>query len=100
MPDKRKGVTIERSISPMLTPDKYEPETDRLQFIIARDGIDEAIIFAYRTMVAYRRAVLSKQIMYDSDKRRTFIESYLAFKRFIDDHCEIPILRESYNIDY
>lgn len=60
---------------------RYDPETDRLNFIINRDGTRAAVEFAHRTMVSYRRHVLYGHI----DRllmRRKYIESYLAFKRF------------------
>jgi len=60
-------------------------ETSRLNFLIQRDGMEGALEFARRTLVSYRRHVLSGKF----DKlmmRRGFIESYLTFKRFIKQH--------------
>lgn len=61
----------------------YGVETNRLNFLIERDGIDGAVEFAKRTLVSYRRAVVNRDIT--RDKRQGFIESYLAFKRFLHD---------------
>jgi hypothetical protein len=64
--------------------DRYKPETDRLTFLQGRDGLAGAIDFARRTMVIYRRVVVSKDR--SKEDRRTFVESYLAFKRFLRDN--------------
>jgi len=65
--------------------DNYEPEASRLAFLIERDGLEEAVVFAARTKVAYRRKVLEGKL--DTNMRRGFIESYLAFKSFEKDHA-------------
>jgi hypothetical protein len=62
----------------------YHPETDRLNFLINRGGIGEAMEFAERTMKIYRRVVLSKDR--SKEDRRTFVQSYLAFKHFLRNH--------------
>ena len=59
-------------------------EISRLQFIEKRDGITEAINFAKRTMVSYRRMVLSKRPK--RSLRKSFIESYITFKKYIAQH--------------
>lgn len=64
--------------------EKYQPETARLTFLIERDGMVGAIDFAARTKVSYRRKVLEGKL--DTHMRRGFIESYLAFKRFVRDY--------------
>ena len=71
----------------MHLPDAYGCETQRLNLIVERYGLEEAISFAKRTIVAYRRVVLYKQIL--PDKSHLFVESYLAFKRFIRDYGDI-----------
>ena len=63
---------------------KPPPERDRLMFIVETQGFEAALDFAKRTMVSYRRAVLSKIGMCTTKRgRASFIESYLAFKKFI-----------------
>lgn len=64
---------------------RYDPETKRLDFLLERDGLGETLKFAIRTMKSYRRAVLNDV---GRERKRTFIESYLAFKRFIADFDE------------
>lgn len=64
--------------------DKYQPETGRLAFLQDRDGLAGAVDFARRTMAIYRRVVVSKDR--GKQERRTFVESYLAFKRFLKDN--------------
>jgi hypothetical protein len=68
-------------------------EQDRIDFIIARDGLDGAIDFASRTIKSYRTAVLTSRKrghkkphhasleMY----RRSFIESYVVLKKFLQE---------------
>jgi hypothetical protein len=63
---------------------KYEPEASRLLFLRDRGGLGEAIEFAKRTMMIYRRLVLSKDR--SKAERKQFIQSYLAFKHFLRDH--------------
>lgn len=75
-------------------------EKQRLDFIIERDGLAEAVAFAKRTMVIYRKCVLQSQKKLNAtpkhlrkfDKphyasfrefRRKFIQSYCDFKRFV-----------------
>jgi hypothetical protein len=64
--------------------DRYQPETSRLTFLRDRDGLAGAIEFARRTMVTYRRVVVGKDR--SKEDRRQFVESYLAFKRFLKDN--------------
>lgn len=67
--------------------EQYFPESNRLQFIYERDNLEEAYNFARKTLPIYRNHVLKRK--YDVlNKRRTFIESYLAFKKFIKDYKE------------
>jgi hypothetical protein len=69
-------------------------ETSRLEFIKNRDGLDAAIDFAKRTLVAYRKAVLCSRKRGVAtphhaslpEYRRTFIESYCAFKSFLEEN--------------
>jgi hypothetical protein len=70
-------------------------EKQRLDFIIERDGLVEAVAFAKRTMVVYRKSVLiSRKRGFDKphhasfiEFRRNFIQSYCDFKRFISDNA-------------
>jgi hypothetical protein len=79
-------------------------EKQRLDFIIERDGLDEAIAFAKRTVVIYRKCVLQSQKKLNAtpkhlrkfekphhasfrEFRRKFIQSYCDFKRFISDNA-------------
>lgn len=61
-------------------------ETYRLQFLVARDGVDAAKAWARRTMRIYRKAVMHREpkphFASTGEYRRRFIESYLEFKRF------------------
>ena len=66
-------------------------EKQRLDFIIERDGLVEAVAFAKRTMVVYRKSVLiSRKRGFDKphhasfrEYRRKFIQSYCEFKCFV-----------------
>jgi len=66
-------------------------ETERLNFIEARDGKAAAIEFAQRTMAIYRKSVLQSRKRGFAkphhasipEYRETFIESYLAFKEYL-----------------
>lgn len=59
-------------------------ETQRLKFLIERDGMEGALDFARRTLVSYRRHVLARRrLRFDKNLRLPFAQSYLAFKRFI-----------------
>lgn len=68
-----------------------EKEAERLKFIEERDGKQAALEFALRTMRIYRKAVLTSRKRGFSKPhhasleqyRRSFIESYLAFKRYL-----------------
>lgn len=64
-------------------------------FLLGRDGLPAALEFATRGMKVYRRCVLGKHRnslglpfhFGSTDKyRRTYIESYLEFKRFVFEH--------------
>jgi hypothetical protein len=78
-------------------------ESDRLSFVESRDGLQGAIAFAKQGIHIYRRSVLQsakrgygvKGSAFADMKphhasfreyRRTFIESYLAFKRYVAEH--------------
>ena len=63
--------------------DRYEPESDRLRFMYERDGLDGVVEFAWNTRQGYRRHVVQGKC--PKERRRSFIESYLAFKRFLED---------------
>ena len=68
----------------------YEPEADRLIVLVRRDGLVATVEWARRTRNIYRVAVLDRG-HHASTRfyRRGFIQSYLAFKRFVKDHHEL-----------
>lgn len=65
----------------------------RLAFVENRDGVDGAVNFAKRAMSQYRKAVLNSRKRGSvkpshaslPEYRRGFIESYLAFKKYVLD---------------
>jgi hypothetical protein len=67
-------------------------ETNRLLFLEQRDGKEGALAFAIATCSTYRIAVLQNKkrkvhkVHFASlpDYRKGFIESYVAFKRYIN----------------
>jgi len=69
-------------------------EEQRIAFVEERDGIAGAVDFARRTIRQYRTAVLNSRKRGSvkpshaslPEYRRGFIESYLAFKRYIAAH--------------
>ena len=69
-----------------------EAEKQRLGFVEIRDGIAGAIAFAMQCRSQYRQAVLTSRkrgftkpsFASLPEYRRGFIESYLAFKRYIE----------------
>ena len=69
-------------------------EDDRLTLLIDRDGLQAAVAFAKQTMGIYRTCFFTrtkngqKHYCHDKKYRRSFIESYLAFKRFYLQHKE------------
>lgn len=72
----------------------YGVETERLQFIVERDGLVEAVHFAKTTLENYRKAILhsvkrghrNPHHASIQDYRLKFIESYLGFKAFLREH--------------
>jgi len=69
-----------------------DPESTRIKFLIERDGIEATREWVARTMKIYRQAVLYKGDMNKHGHfatnivyRRKFIESYLSFKRFLNN---------------
>ncbi len=64
---------------------RYGIEANRLRFMVERDGLEEALEFAVRTRMGYRRHILQEKA--PRELRRGFIQSYLAFKRFINDYA-------------
>jgi hypothetical protein len=56
-------------------------ETERLQFIQKRDGLDAAIEFAIRGIKSYRSFTLKNHV-----HRSLMIESCISFHRFIKLH--------------
>ncbi len=77
-------------------------ETGRLKFIEKRDGRAAAAEFAQRTLRIYRGVVLSKRTprrprargpvvhAMSSEHRRSFISSYVAFRRYVAIHQNNP----------
>lgn len=60
-------------------------EDRRIEFLVARDGINAAAAWVRRTMSIYRRAVLMKNHYASGPPyRREFIEAYCAFKRWLE----------------
>ena len=86
------GVALERPIRRVEI--EMEAEKKRLGFVENRDGNAGAIAFAMQSRSQYRRAVLtSRKRRFTKpshaslpEYRRGFIESYLAFKRYIETH--------------
>ena len=86
------GVALERPIRRAEI--EMEAEKKRLGFVENRDGNAGAIAFAMQSRSQYRRAVLtSRKRRFTKpshaslpEYRRGFIESYLAFKRYIETH--------------
>lgn len=78
----------------------YGIESERLAFLEARGGVPDALDFARRAYFVYRANLLLKRRVLDArgmrDKkeshatyrefRRGFVESCLAFRRYIEDH--------------
>lgn len=72
-------------------------EERRLAFVEERDGVAGAVDFARRSMQQYRTAVLNSRKRGSvkpshaslPEYRRGFIESYLAFKRYIAAHPNV-----------
>lgn len=73
-------------------------EERRLAFVKARDGVAGAVDFARQGTEVYRKAVLcSRKRGFERphhaslpEYRRGFIESYLAFKRYVRQHSSPP----------
>lgn len=66
---------------------RYQPESNRLQFLLDRDGLKETYDFAKRTMVSYRRQILDNRVT-SQQTRKEFYQSYRALKQFVLDHKE------------
>jgi hypothetical protein len=68
-------------------------EQVRLESIVERLGLQAAILFVKQTLIIYRKGVLNKKrkgkdtfhhaSLREYGYRKSFIESYLIFKRFI-----------------
>lgn len=75
-------------------------EIDRFSFITSRDGLQETINFARRTMRIYRTAILNsrkrgvKNPHYASlpEYKEGFIRSYLAFKAFLKKYETLEVV--------
>ena len=61
-------------------------EQTRLDFLIDRDGLEGALEFARRTRDIYRSHVLFMKRKFMRDGRAAYVQSYLAFKRFIREN--------------
>ncbi|WP_260335242.1 hypothetical protein [Paraburkholderia sp. MM5384-R2] len=59
-------------------------EHARIEFLVARDGVPQTIVWVRRTMCLYRRAVLMKGNYANSHPyRRRFILAYCEFKQWL-----------------
>jgi hypothetical protein len=59
-------------------------ECARIEFLIKRDGLLQAIEWVRRTMRIYRRAVLTRgHFAHAHPYRHRFIVAYLEFKRWL-----------------
>ncbi|HKR41494.1 MAG TPA: hypothetical protein VJU59_17765 [Paraburkholderia sp.] len=59
-------------------------ERARIEFLIERDGLQQATEWVRRTMHIYRRAVLNKgHFAHAHPYRRRFIVAYLEFRRWL-----------------
>ena len=59
-------------------------EQRRIEFLIERDGLQQATEWVRRTMQIYRRAVLAKgHFAHAYPYRHRFVVSYLEFKRWL-----------------
>ena len=61
-------------------------EQTRLDFLIDRDGLEGAVAFARQTRDIYRSHVLYMKRTFKRDGRAAYVQSYLAFKRFVRDN--------------
>lgn len=72
----------------------YGVENERLNFVIQRDGMTEAIDYAKRTLKVYRTALFrSRKHGFSQphhasipEYRRLFVMSCLAFRKFIREN--------------
>jgi hypothetical protein len=85
-------------------PQRYGIEQNRIEFMFNRDGLEGCMFFAIQTMKIYRKSFFvrdrnnHKLYCHDKAYRRSFIEGYLAFKRFYFDYKgqrELPTSHES-----
>ncbi|MDG0025796.1 hypothetical protein [Trinickia sp. Y13] len=59
-------------------------EQRRIEFLVKRDGLQQATEWVRRTMQIYRRAVLAKgHFAHAYPYRHRFVVSYLEFKRLL-----------------
>lgn len=59
-------------------------ELNRINFLIARDGLSSTIEWIKRTIKIYRQAVLNKNHFASTrEYRPKFIQSYVEFKLFL-----------------
>lgn len=69
-------------------------ESMRIAFLVDRDGIASATEWVCRTIGIYRTSVLNRTHFASSrEYRRSFIESYLSFKRWLALN-EVPGTRQ------
>lgn len=63
---------------------KDEAEQRRIAFVLERDGEDEALLWAIRSMKNYRRAVLNKKHFASTRTyKKRYIAGYIELKRFV-----------------
>jgi hypothetical protein len=66
-------------------------EQGRIAFLLQRDGREATIAWVQRTLALYRRAVLAPgHFAGTATYRRSFIESYCDFKRWLGGAREPP----------
>lgn len=78
----------------MFSTGRYGIETDRLEGLYNRDGLASTYEFANRTMKIYRKCFFTRKngrklFVHDKMYRRSYLESYVAFKRFCNDFDKI-----------
>lgn len=61
-----------------------EGELNRIAFVLERDGEDESLLWAIRSMKNYRRAVLNKKHFASTRTwKKRYIAGYIELKRFV-----------------
>ena len=59
-------------------------EISRIEFLLQRDGVAATLIWVWRTLAIYRRAVLSRRhFAHSSEYRRKFVISCVSFRHWL-----------------